>query len=183
MSISATHSFLSHDTIDAWMQARVGDAYAEMGAGMDVSGHRADAENALNAISAKLAAAKTNGGKTDGHLFEDIQNVMDAYGDVPGVAEALKAMIPTVSDEHVSSVQSGDNGNRSELPPIKLSDRQIDDWTKQVGDVVDGLGKADQLGMIHLNQLNSHINQTEQIASAITDSRNKTIDAIINRIG
>ena len=183
MSITATTSFVSHDAIDAWMQAKVGDAYNEMGQGMDVSGHRGDAEKALNDIKAKLAAAKTNGGETDGHLYEDIQNVIDAYGDVSGVTKALGAMTPTVSDENVSSLTSGDGDAHHDLPPIKLSDKQIDDWTKQLGDVVDGLGKDDQLGMIHLNQLNSHINQTEQIASAITDSRNKTLDAIINRIG
>ncbi len=43
--------------------------------------------------------------------------------------------------------------------------------------------KDDQLGLLKLNQLNSHINQTEQIASALIDSRNKSMDSIINRIG
>ncbi len=50
-------------------------------------------------------------------------------------------------------------------------------------DAVDGLSQDDHLGMLNLNQLNSHINQTEQIASALIDSRNKNLDSIINRIG
>lgn len=183
MSISATGSFISQDTIDEWMQAHVSDAYSEMRTGMDVSGHRSDAESALNNIKAKLAAAKNNGGQTDGHLADDMQNALDQYGDVAGVKEVLGAMLSTVSDEHVVKATNDDVDARQDMPPIKLSGQQVDDWTNQISDVVDGLGRDDQLGMIHLNTLTSHINQAEQLATAIEDSRSKTLDAIINRIG
>ena len=184
MSISTpSTSYISHDTIDAWMQMKVGDAYSEMREGMDVSGSRADAEQALNGIKAKLAEAKNNGGKTDGNLSEEVTNVLQEFGAVPGVKEALNPILEVASDEHVSSTTGGGSGTTTALPPIKLSSAQVDAWTSAINDTVDALGKQDQLGMIHLNALNSHINQTEQLASALIDSRNKTTEAIINRIG
>jgi hypothetical protein len=65
---------------------------------------------------------------------------------------------------------------------IKASSAQIDSWTTEIGNTVDGLGKQDQLGLINIQEFNSQINQTKQIASALMDAADKASNAIISHI-
>ena len=48
-------------TEGAWMQMKTSDAYSDIKDGMDTSGHRTDAEKALNGIKNQLLQLKTNG--------------------------------------------------------------------------------------------------------------------------
>jgi len=202
MSISATSSsYISHDTIDAWMQSKTEEAYSDMRAGMDTSGHRTDAEKALNGIKNQLLQMKTNG-KDASEVTDAVNEAIEQFGDeFPDVKEALAGLAETLNgrakDAHdaaeaptqIPTTDDQSNTTWTEGPPthcpkpVYASEKEIDAWTSGITDAVDGLGKDDQLGLLRLNQLNSHINQTEQIASALIDSRNKTMDSIINRIG
>ncbi|MEI9941477.1 MAG: hypothetical protein WDO69_30015 [Pseudomonadota bacterium] len=202
MSIGATGSnYISHDSIDAWMEMKLDDAYGEMRAGMDTSGHRTDAEKALNGIKSQLLQSKTNG-KDASEVTAAMHQAIDEFGDeFPDVKKALEGFVETLdkrsadafkaaeSPTYTSGTDADGNQITVEVPPshspapVYIDTKEVDDWTTGIGNAVDGLGKDDQLGLLNLNQLNSHINQTEQIASALMDSRNKTLDSIINRIG
>ncbi len=88
------------------------------------------------------------------------------------------------------SITSNGNGTVSATPqpaprtpdPVKLTKEDSDTWTKEIGDTVDGLGKQDQLGLINIQEFNSQINQTKQIASALMDAADKAANAIISHI-
>jgi hypothetical protein len=202
MSISSTGSnYISPDTIDAWMAMKTEDAYGQMRAGMDTSGHRTDAEKALNGIKNQLLQMKTNG-KDASEVTAAIHQAIDQFGDeFPDVKTTLEGMASTLdaradaaaqaanSETVVESTDADGNPIVFHFPathqpgPVQLDSKEIDAWTSSIGDAVDGLGKDDQLGLLNLNQLDSHIKQTEQVGSALIDSRNKTLDSIINRIG
>ena len=182
MSITPT-SYMSHDFIDAWMESRTEDAYANMREGMDASGHRNDAEKALNDIKGALAEQKKHGSHASLAFEEEVNAVIGQYGDVPGVREALEPIRVALGDANVSSTNGTGPVTSVSSGPIKLDGGDIDNWSKGISDCVDYLSKQDQLGMINLGQLNSEINRAEQTASALKDSRNKTAEAIINRIG
>jgi len=202
MSISATgSSYISHDTIDAWMEMKLNDAYTDMRAGMDTSGHRTEAEKALNGIKNQLLQMKTDG-KDASEVTAAMHQAIEQFGDeFPDVKKTLEGFVATLDQRAADATKAAESptyettydadGNPVyiEFPPthcpapVHLEDKEIETWTGSIGDAVDGLGKDDQLGLLNLNQLNSHINQTEQIASALVDSRNKSMDSIINRIG
>jgi hypothetical protein len=186
MSIAPTTNYMSHDFIDAWMESRTEQTYGDMRDAMDASGHRTDAEKALNDIKSDLANIKNNGGNTTTAFEDKVNEAISEYSDVPGFADSLRDLSQTLGDAHVSSTNGTDDSTTvisGGGDGIQLDGSKIDGWSTSISDCVDYLGKQDQLGTINLNQLNSQINQTENIASAIKDSRSKTAESIINRIG
>jgi hypothetical protein len=201
MSISATN-YLSSSSIDAWMEQKTDALYGQMRESMDTSNRRADAENALNDIKAKLLAAKDSGGDA-ADVRAAINETLAEYKDVPEVAEALQPLAKTLTDKYAAAANQpasqplagyggggrGSSYSSQTVPPsltaapqVKLDGSQIDDMTKTIGDAVDGLGKQDQLGLINIQELNSEINQAKQIASALLDAASKSADAIISHI-
>jgi len=199
MSISASGSnYISNANYDDWLQSKLEDAYGEIRQGMDVSGHRTDATKALNTIKNELLQMKTNG-KDASEVTAAIHQAIEEFGEeFPDVKKALGEFADSLDQRAKAAIDASnlpttefDSSNDTvrvvpptHIPePVKLSDKEIDDITNSIKDTVDGFGKDDQLGLIHLNQLNSRINQTENLFSSLSDSRNKTIDAIINRIG
>jgi hypothetical protein len=204
MSITATN-YLSSSSIDAWMDQKTDSLYGQMRDSMDTSNRRADAENALNDIKAKLLAAKDSGSDAD-EVRAAINDALAEYKDVPEVREALQPLADTLSTKYQAAIDAAkgwvgtpiNNGSGAhgmynysqpshttpnDPAPVKLSKDEVDDMTKTIGDAVDGLGKQDQLGLINIQELNSEINQAKQIASALLDASSKSSDAIINHIG
>ena len=199
MSINATgDSYISDATFDAWMETKLNDAYTDMRKGMDVSTQRGDAQKALNEIKNQLLQMKTNG--KDAHdVTAAMHAAIDKFSEAfPDVKKTLGEFADTLDRRGADAAAAAAAASAPHFDqygcwvvpltpvspdPVKLDEKEIDNWTKAIGDTVDAFGKEDQLGLLSLNQLNSHINQTENIRSALSDSRNKTTDAIINRIG
>jgi hypothetical protein len=198
MSISATN-YLSSSSIDAWMEQKTDTLYGQMRDSMDTSNRRTDAENALNDIKAKLLAAKDSGGDA-ADVRAAITETLAEYKDVPEVAQVLQPLAKTLTDKYVAAANqpappqptnSGGIAHASPphppaltaAPQVKLASDEIDHMTTDIGNTVDGLGKQDQLGLINIQELNSEINQTKQIASALLDASSKSADAIISHIG
>ncbi|HEY1535593.1 MAG TPA: hypothetical protein VGF76_16340 [Polyangiaceae bacterium] len=204
MSVTATN-YLSSSSIDAWMEQKTDALYGQMRDSMDTSNRRADAENALNDIKAKLLAAKDGGGDA-ADVRAAINETLAEYKDIPEVAQVLQPLAKTLTDKYVAAANppaphpvtnSGGIAHASApqnigvwgppslqaAPQVKLDSGQIDDMTKSIGDAVDALGKQDQLGLINIQELNSEINQAKQIASALLDASSKSADAIISHIG
>jgi hypothetical protein len=186
MSISATTNYMSSETIEAWMEQKTEGLYGQMGDAMDVSNRRAAAEQEMTHIKGMLADAKNNSGDVTA-VNEEINNALDEYKDVPELVQTLGAVSQGLSLARDSTAApSKDTGGYIEASPassvIKASSGQIDDWTKTIGDTVDGLGKQDQLGLINIQEFNSQINQAKQIASALMDASDKAANAIISHI-
>jgi len=199
MSISATGSnYISNATYDAWLESKLSDSYGEIGQGMDVSGHRTDATKALNALKNDLLQLKTNG-KDASEVTAAVRQVVDEFGEeFPEIKKALGGFADSLDQRAKDAIDASNlptteydpaTGTTKENPPthipapVKLGDKEIDDITNSIKDTVDGFGKDDQLGFIHLSQLDHNVNNAENTYSAQLESRNKTIEAIINRIG
>jgi hypothetical protein len=187
MSITATSNYISSASIEEWMETKTSGLYQDLGSSMDVSNRRADAEGELNHIKQLLLDVKNKGGDAT-EAYAEIQSAMNEYQDVPEVAQTLGSIAQDLSESTDTSSSTSVNqggvitaGTSAAAP--KATDSQIDDWTKSIGDAVDGLGKQDSLGLIDIQELNSEINQAKQIASALLDAANKASDAIISHIG
>jgi hypothetical protein len=190
MSITASTNFMSSSTIEAWMESKTDDLYGNMRDAMDVSNTRAEAEQALNEIKAEILNAQKNG--TDAReLQKDLAATVKRYPDLPELAKVLGPI-----DKDLTERIAKADGPQTYGPswasitvqpkpgqiPVTLSQGDSDTWTKEIGDTVDGLGKQDQLGLINIQEFNSQINQTKQIASALMDASDKAANSIISHI-
>ncbi len=194
MSISATN-FISSSSLEAWMEQKTDDLYGSLRGAMDTSNDRADAEKALNKIKADLVDAGKSGAEPSA-IRKEMQDAIDKYKDeFPAVADALQPKLNILNDRITAShtpVTSGywQDSHKGRVwvaqsppvPPAKITTDDAKDWGVAIGDAVDGLGKDDQLGMINIQEFNSQINQTKQIASALLDSMDKSTNAIIGHI-
>jgi hypothetical protein len=211
MSINATTNYMSSSTIEAWMETKTEDLYGNMGAAMDESNTRADAEDALNKIKADIVNLQKSG-QDAAPLQAEMNDALNKYGDVPEVAQFLQpiadelnqrmgaASLAAANPPQTGYVDPNErrvvlNGGAPEPPTplptadaprprenVTVSSDDSDRWTKQVDSAVDGLGKKDQLGLINIQEFNSQINQTKQIASALMDASDKSAQAIISHI-
>jgi hypothetical protein len=73
--------------------------------------------------------------------------------------------------------------DKVELPHVKISSEDAERWTNQITEKVDTLGKQDQLGMVHLQDINAQLNRAKDIASALMASADKASDNIVAHIG
>lgn len=67
-------------------------------------------------------------------------------------------------------------------PPQQYSDERLKAWTDLISGKVDGLGRNDQLTMIHIQELKATLDQGAQLGSSFISSGDKTSSAIINNI-
>ena len=197
MSISASTNYMSSSSIEAWMEQKTEDLYGSMRGAMDESNTRADAEAALNDIKAKMANAAKDGSDT-ADLQQEIKDTLDKYKDIPAVVSVLTPLDTDLSARTAAAEAAAHqpvhltySGGRNPVvyqpatgdpEPVKLSQDDSDRYGKQISDVVDDLGKQDQLGLINIQEFNSQINQTKQIASALMDAADKAANAIISHI-
>jgi hypothetical protein len=189
MSITATTNYMSNAFIQEWMENKTEGLYGDMREAMDTSTHRADAEAELNKIKALIVDAKNNGGDPKA-VQQEIRQALVDFKDVPELTAALQPMADKITQMYKDAqppprplLSPGARWIAPPLPPpAKISSDQSDSWSKSLGDVVDGLGKQDQLGLINIQELNSQINQAKQIASALIDAADKSANAIISHI-
>lgn len=204
-TISGTTSYMSNDAIQAWMTQKNEELYTNLRESMDTSNTRADTQKALNHVKNAFMDAKNNGGDVTA-IYGEIDSMLEQYGDIPEVAQALNDIknsgpyqkyqtdLTNWKSQCRDRSQGYDSNPTTEgkkaldallasPPKATVSDGQADTWNKTLGDVVDGLGKTDQLAMISINDLISRIHNNENQASAMMDSSNSTSQSIINRIG
>lgn len=90
----------------------------------------------------------------------------------------------TRKSEPVASKQSDDKVDKvPELPKLTISSDDAERWSNQIKNKVDALGKQDQLGMVHLQDLNGQLNRAKDVASALMASADKAADNIVSHIG
>jgi hypothetical protein len=189
MSIDATTNYMSNSSIEAWMEQKTEGLYGSMGDAMDTSDRRADAERELNKIKSLLTDAKSKGCDAT-TAYTETQAALAEYADVPELVQALGPIAEDLSEANEVNVPMGTaqsgfitaTTSPGAAQPLTVQSSQIDGWVSSIGDTVDGLGKQDQLGLINIQEFNSQINQTKQIASALMDAADKAAEAIINHI-
>jgi hypothetical protein len=199
MSIYATSgNYISNASIQEWMETRTDALYGKMRDAMDASTERANAEDQLNDLKAQILELKTNG-KDASELRTEMHTVLDKYGaEFPEVGKALNDLATTLDDKYAAALKaawvparaSGAHSNSSTVipahqgtpDPVKLNPDEIDNWSKQIGGVVDGLSKQDELGILNIQELNAEVNQAKQTASALMDAADKSANVIINHI-
>ena len=180
------------------MEGKTEDLYGQMRGAMDSSNTRADAEEKLNQLKAEIIDATEHGSDAT-QLQSDLNDALAQFKDVPELVKVLQPIaddlnsriaaandaaahpsIPVAGNSHHSISSTSSAAVAPGIPePVKLTQANSDDWSKAIGDTVDGLGKQDQLGLINIQEFNSQINQTKQIASALLDAADKAANAII----
>ncbi|MEO8902570.1 MAG: hypothetical protein ABI488_11280 [Polyangiaceae bacterium] len=204
MSINATTNYMSSSTIEAWMETKTEQLYGNMGAAMDESNTRADAEQCLNELKAKILDLQKSGGDATA-LQGQLNDALTQFKDVPELVTVLQPIADDINKRVADAsfaaanppvFQPSGGGNPSSFArhvstipnspsppePVKITKEDSDNWTSHISDTVDGLGKKDQLGLINIQEFNSQINQTKQIASALMDAADKSANAIISHI-
>jgi hypothetical protein len=197
MSINPTSNYMSNANIMEWMQEKTGDLYGNMATAMSSADRNSDAEAALNKIRGDIANTKVSG--NDGLAIRDeVNDALQKYGDIPGVADSLQSIANKLNGDYETSQwtttavgvmdadgafqQTGTATTRT-TPVVKISPDEVDSWTKSIDNTVSDLGKSDQLALINIQEMNSEINQAKQTASALMDSANKSSNDIISHIG
>jgi len=190
-------NFISNGEILVWMQGKTDGIYGHMRDAMDTSNSRAHAEDALNDIKNQLLQMKNNG-KDATEVNAAIHDVIAKYGEeFPEISECLQGFADDLDKRFAAEAanktklewvkdNSRAGGHYAKVgrdpEPVKLDEKQIDDWTKAIGDKVDALAKQDQLGLISLQELNAQLNQAKQTASALMDAADKAANSIISHI-
>jgi hypothetical protein len=198
MSVTATN-YISSSDLEVWMEQKTEELYYNLRSSMDTSNDRAEAEKELNQIKSDLTAAGKSGADPTAIRDEMVATIKKFKDEFPDVAQALQGTLDILNDR-IKTANSGAipqdpvvvtdrSGNQVTIArpaiapdPAKLTTDEATDWCKTISDCVDGLGKDDQLGMINIQEFNSQINQTKQIASALMDSMDKSANAIISHI-
>ncbi len=203
MSINASTNYMSSSSIEAWMETKTEDLYGSMRSAMGESNNRANAEQALNEIKADILNLQQNGGDVT-ELQKKLNDTLEQYKDVPELVTVLQPIANNINDRMGAAslaaaspptltVQAYNRSSGSattiSLPapaanpqPVTIDKPTSDNWSSEIGNTVDGLGKQDQLGLINIQEFNSQINQTKQIASALMDAADKAANAIISHI-
>ncbi len=190
MSISPTTSYVSNDSIIAWMETKTSGEYASLSDSMDLANTRADQEQTLNDIKELIVSSKTNGGDAK-DLRAAVSDALQKYEDDPEMTKALQPISDSIekaysdaegSSSTTSTSTSGDTSNNAITTTVTINDDQRKAWGDDIDAALDPMGKQDQLGMIDIQQMTSEINQAKQIASAILDSADSAAKAIINHI-
>jgi len=193
-------NFISNSEILIWMQEKTEGIYGNMRGAMDTSNSRAHAEDALNDIKNQLLEMKTNGEDaaavnasihqtidTYSKEFPEVGKVLQGFADELDERFAAEAAKPGTEQVWVEDKLRTVAGGYyitvgADAQPVKLEEKQIDNWTKAIGDKVDALSKQDQLGLINIQEFNAQLSQAKQTASALMDSSDKTANTIINHI-
>lgn len=219
MSIDVSTNYMSNAYILGWMETKTEGIYGEMRDAMDTSNTRADAEDALNSIKAKLGDLKTNNAtpedvrglindalakfpdvpevqKVLGDYAKDLNDQADAiaaaaagYDPDPDLAAEIakdEAQLPNLSgrdyEKASNEIAALKEKQGTPPPPLTISDDKIDGWSDAIKSEVDGLGKADQLSLVNIQEYNAQLNQAKQTASALMDAADKSANAIISHI-
>jgi hypothetical protein len=158
-----------------------GDAAAihdEVNAALKEYGSNADVVAVLQPIADKLNSQYTtsnpvNGAAAPGAMSTTVaqtNNGWPTWGVSPHVA-------PSANSGHLPQAAAA-----ALAPTVKITDDEVDAWTKNIGDTLDNLGKTDQLSLIDIQEVNSELNQAKQTASALMDAADKSATAIIEHI-
>lgn len=205
MSINAAGSsnFISNEAILTWMQEKTDGIYGHLRDSMDTSNARAHAEDALNTIKAKIIETKNHGGDAS-EVRQVMKDALTEYKDIPEIGEVLGPLAKDLdakfdqadldyknNQAQADSYDAAGDADSQEyarqlrdIPhaTVTISSGQVDDWTKEISDKVEGLAKQDQLGLITIQEFNAQLNQARQTASALIDAADKSASSIINHI-
>jgi hypothetical protein len=182
---------MSDSEIMAWMEQKTDGLYQTMRDSMNVANDRADLESQLGDLQGLLADTK-NGTATPAQVLAKLNQLLAKSQQFPEVAQMLQPMHDALvqrfqqaaSDAAMYNAQHKDDAGFVPKKPgaVGITSAEADTWAGQLKDKVDYLGKQDQLGLINIQDVNSQINQTKEIASNLIDSENKSASAVVANI-
>jgi hypothetical protein len=191
MSVEAAGSnYMSDAEIMAWMESKTEGLYGAMRDSMDVAQDRSDLESGLGDLKQKLAGTQDGTVSAD-QVFSLVKDLLDKSQAFPEVHQ----MLQTMSDQLAAGQKASQTLTTTTInvlgiditgpvrpPAFAIAASTVTSWTSQITDKLDVLGKQDQLGLINIQDVNSQINQTKQIASNLIDAENKSASAVVANI-
>lgn len=210
-AVSGGGNYISDSQIMEWLAVQQDRIYGDLRGSMEGANDRGKFIEDLNQIKSEIHDANREGKGDFSQVLHDIKAFKEQYGSDPQfqqICEDLNGMFQSLHDgagaakqykkdykqyeaDHAAwQAQQPDQGpdySTEPQPPEKpgpqhYDDGQLKDWDEQIGAKIDSLNKNDQLGMIHIQELRSTLDQGSQMASSFISSGDKTSSAIINNI-
>ena len=183
MSFSVPGGFTGTDGLLAFAVEQSGNLNQLMQKEMDVSKLRGEMANDLADIKQHLELANRHPELPEGYknVNEEMAAFIEKYEDVP----ELDAVVSTIVEIHKSSDAKWTAYEAADSKPAKFdgwANETIKGWLDRLTEDMDSSGTNDQLAMIYIKSLNERINNLAGTVSGIEDSRQRTLESIINKL-
>lgn len=193
-------SYMSDAAILAWVNAQQNRLYDDLKATMSSQEERARMASDLADLKKDFEMATRDTTKFPA-VSAKMEDFIERYGDNPDFAELVetvseiktaidvriaKGPLPehqTTTNRGVSTTATQQSGTSSSPPKYEsFSKESIASWLDAIDKKLDASGTNEQLGMIHINEVKSTIDQGTQVASQLIKSSNDSLSAVINNI-
>jgi len=208
MSAVGGSNYVSDATLLAWVTTQQDRLYGDLKETMGFQQLQGEMSSELADIKQAVVAAQEDP-KKYAALEEDMKAFVAKYGDIPEFGQIVDSVKTFQADvtHQLDKVRGSDaygqkmaqyaaavaehlanGGNRNDAdcpkpPEIEISrfaQATTDSWIKALDEKLDASSTNEQLGMIHLNELKSTIDQSSQQASQMLKSNNDSLNFIIN---
>jgi hypothetical protein len=143
-------------------------------------------ENAKDVDAELIAFGQNYGGNPQFNevtsSVAEIETVVKQY--VPATDAAAAAIVAAANAvTHLFGSKGSSLGtSQTSEPPPALTQETVKDWTKTLDEKLSASGINQQLGMVHINEIKSTIDQGTQLTSQMIKSSNDSMDSVINNI-
>lgn len=179
MSQVASSNYMSDGAILAWVTAQQNRLYGDLQGTMSQQELQSEMENELADIKLNLQGlVKDNSGMKTADA--QLQSFIDKYGKNPDFAE----IVATV-EQIERAVSANIPKNDAQGNPIigaGFQEQTVKDLSETLDKKLSAAGTNQQLGMVHINELKSTIDQSTQVASQLIKSSNDATESVIHNI-
>jgi hypothetical protein len=184
---SAQSGYMTSGEIMAWLATVGGNTYDQMRQQMVGTEQRRELQKDLTGLQSLIEETKTTKDLTK--LQAHLEELAAKYSETP-FARSMGEILGAHSDEFVEVAQRAEDVSDAEglqklSAIIKLSDSsekfigQLDSWSTGIQGEIDALGTQDQLALIKIQELNSQITQSTQLASNILAAQDQAASTAI----
>lgn len=179
-------NYVSDAQLLAWVTTQQDRLYGDLKDSMSFQQKQGEMTSDLADIKQALVAANENP-KQFAALAEDMQAFVDKYGEVPEFSEIVESVQGIVKEVKFRADELGNAGANGFAEAVavdraKFAQGTVDSWIKALDEKLDAAGTNQQLGMLHLNEIKTTIDQGSQQTSQLLKSNNDTTSAIINNL-
>jgi hypothetical protein len=180
--------YMSSGEIMAWLAVVGGNTYDQMRQQMVGTEQRRELQKDLNDLKSLIEETKTTKDLTK--LQAGVEELAAKYSETPFAGE-IGEILGAHSDEFVEVAQRAEDFDdakglgKKTAAFIKLASSsekfiaQLDSWSTGIQGEIDDLGTQDQLALIRIQELNSQITQSTQLASNILAAQDQAASTAI----
>lgn len=179
MSQVASSNYMSDGAILAWVTAQQNRLYGDLQGTMGQQELQSQMESDLADIKLNLQGlVKDNRGMAAADA--ELKSFLAKYGDNPDFADIVSTVREIEHAVHANIPQTDEHGEPILGPGFQS--QTVKDLSEALDKKLSAAGTNQQLGMVHINELKSTIDQSTQIASQLIKSSNDATASVIHNI-